>query len=78
MLQGPCAPRAWCLYHVGISAQRVFACMQVVDWSEGGRTEVAHVKRIFSKEQPSGPHQVAAFMRRSVSQSVNQPDGQLC
>ena len=40
--------------------------MQVIDWSEGGRTEVLHVKRIFGKEHPSGPHQVAALMRRST------------
>lgn len=43
------------------------AGLQVVDWSEGGRTEVAHVKRIFSREHPSGPHQVSALMRRSAS-----------
>ena len=35
------------------------------DWEEGGRIEVRHVDRIFSKEQPSGPHQVLALMRRS-------------
>lgn len=45
------------------------AGLQVVDWSEGGRTEAAHVKRIFSREHSSGPHQVSALMRRSASAS---------
>ena len=40
--------------------------MQVIDWDEGGRTEVRHVDRIFSKEHPSGPHQVFCLMRRWV------------
>ena len=40
--------------------------LQVVDWSEGGRTEVGHVHRIFSKEQPTGPHQVLCLVRRSA------------
>ncbi|KAL3158441.1 hypothetical protein ABBQ38_010675 [Trebouxia sp. C0009 RCD-2024] len=39
---------------------------KVVDWTEGGRTEAAHVKRIFSREHSSGPHQVSALMRRGV------------
>lgn len=43
------------------------AGLQVVDWTEGGRTEAAHVKRIFSREHSSGPHQVSALMRRSAS-----------
>ncbi|KAL0027060.1 hypothetical protein WJX79_002717 [Trebouxia sp. C0005] len=39
---------------------------QVNDWEEGGRIEVRHVDRIFTKEQPSGPHQVQALMRRGL------------
>ncbi|KAL0038554.1 hypothetical protein WJX77_010325 [Trebouxia sp. C0004] len=39
---------------------------QVNDWEEGGRIEVRHLDRIFAKEQPSGPHQVLALMRRGL------------
>lgn len=39
---------------------------KVVDWIEGGRTEAAHVKRIFSREHSSGPHQVSVLMRRGT------------
>lgn len=40
---------------------------EVTDWEEGGRTELHHVERIFSKEREEGERRVLAIIRRGVA-----------
>eukprot|EP00798_Chlamydomonas_sp_ICE-L_P022454 gene22454-29569_t len=39
---------------------------EVLDWEEGGRTELKHVERVFTKEKEDGERRVMAVIRRGV------------
>ncbi len=46
------------------SDQCLVRLSEVCDWEEGGRTEAAHLARVFEKEKEYGERRVLAVLRK--------------
>ncbi len=48
------------------------AAAQILDWEEGGRTELRHVERVFAKEREDGERRVLAVVRPQCPGALRQ------